>query len=58
MTYIAHIHEDDLELYSAGHLEAERVSALESHLLDCQYCLERLHQCLGPRLEALRQGAA
>lgn len=56
MVYIAHIHEDDLELYSAGHLEAEFLPALESHLLDCQYCLERLHQCLGPRLEALRQG--
>ena len=28
-----HIHEDDLELYSTGHLEPERVPALEAHCL-------------------------
>ena len=48
----AHIHEDDLELYRAGHLEPERVAALESHLSNCQECQERLRQCIGPQSEA------
>ena len=51
----AHIHDDDLELYKAGHLEADHVPALEAHLSGCQECLERLHRCLGPQLEALRK---
>ena len=46
-----HIHEDDLELYSAGHLEPERVPALEAHLAGCQDCRERLGRCIGPELE-------
>ena len=50
-----HIHDDDLELYKAGHLEPEHVPALEAHLSGCQECLVRLHQCLGPQLEALRK---
>jgi hypothetical protein len=50
-----HIQEDDLELYSAGHLEPERIPALESHLSDCRDCQERLHQCIGPQLEAIRK---
>ena len=50
MTNSVHIHEDDLELYSVGHLEPERVAMLESHLSDCQECQERLHQCIGPSL--------
>ena len=52
MTNAVHIHEDDLELYSVGHLEPERVAALESHLSDCQECHERLHQCIGPSIHA------
>ena len=52
MAYIAHIHEDDLELYSAGQLEPERIPALEAHLSACQDCQERLHQCVGPQLGA------
>jgi len=43
-----HIHDDDLELYSAGHLEPERVAELESHLSDCPECQDRLQQCIGP----------
>lgn len=50
-----HIHEDDLELYSAGHLEPERVATLESHLSGCQDCQERLHQCVGPQLRDLKR---
>lgn len=46
-----HIHEDDLELYFARHLEPERIPALEAHLSDCQTCRERLCQCIGPDLE-------
>jgi hypothetical protein len=45
-----HIHEDDLELYSAGHLEPEFVAAMESHLSSCQDCRERLNQCISPQL--------
>ena len=51
MPYNAHIHDDDLELYSAGHLELERVAALESHLSLCPDCQERLTQCIGAELE-------
>lgn len=50
-----HIHEDDLELYSAGHLEPERVPALEAHLSGCQDCQDRVQQCVVPRLEAIRK---
>ena len=53
MSYAVHIHDDDLELYSAGHLEPERVTALESHLSGCQDCQERLQQCIGPQLRGL-----
>ena len=56
MRYAVHIHEDDLELYSAGHLEPERVTALESHLADCGDCQERLHQCIGPQLTTTTMG--
>ena len=44
-----HIHDDDLELYHAGHLESEFVATLELHLAGCPDCQERLHQCIGPR---------
>ena len=49
MSENAHIHDDDLELYNAGHLEPERVTALESHLSGCQDCQKRLQQCIGPQ---------
>ena len=55
MNDIAHIHEDDLELYSAGHLEPERIPALELHLSDCQDCQERLERCIGPEFKAMRK---
>ena len=48
MNDATHIHEDDLELYSSGHLEPERIPALELHLSGCQDCQERLHQCVAP----------
>jgi hypothetical protein len=50
-----HIHEDDLELYKAGHLEPNHVPDLEAHLSGCQECPVGLHECLGPQLEALRK---
>jgi len=50
-----HIQEDDLELYNAGHLEPERIPALEAHLSGCQDCQDRVQQCLGPQLEAMRK---
>ena len=49
MSENAHIHDDDLELYSTGHLEQERVAALELHLSQCQDCRERLARCIGKR---------
>ena len=49
--YIAlHSHEDDLELYVGGRLEPERISVLESHLMECANCNERLSACLGELL--------
>jgi len=48
-----HIHEDDLEMYSAGHLEPDRILGLEAHLSECQECQERLRQCLGPQFGRL-----
>ena len=53
-----HIHEDDLELYHAGHLEPERVGPVEVHLSVCRDCRERLGECVGPKLDAMRQGRA
>ena len=50
-----HIHDDDLELYKAGHLEPDHVPALQAHLSECQECQARLYHCLGPQLEALRK---
>jgi uncharacterized small protein (DUF1192 family) len=46
MTEDAHLHDDELELYSAGHLEPERIGALEAHLSRCQDCRDRLNQCI------------
>ena len=46
MADTSHIHDDDLELYSAGHLEPERMSALKAHLSICQDCQERLYHCV------------
>jgi hypothetical protein len=45
-----HIHEDDLELYAQGQLEAERVSITEPHLLECEICRKLLADRLGQRL--------
>jgi hypothetical protein len=44
---IIHAHEDDLELYARGRLEPQHTSVLESHLLECLTCRERLSQCIG-----------
>ena len=45
-----HAHEDDLELYVRGRLAPERVSALDSHLLECRTCRERLARSIGLQL--------
>jgi hypothetical protein len=45
-----HSHDDDLELYVRGRLDPEHISAVESHLSECQTCRERLSQCIGLRL--------
>ena len=45
-----HIHEDDLELYTRGGLELERIPIAESHLLECENCRQLLSECLGQRL--------
>ena len=50
-----HIHDDDLELYWAGHLEPNHVPVLEAHLSGCQECLVRLRRCLRPQFKVLRQ---
>ena len=46
----AHIHEDNLELYLGGRLEAQRISPVEFHLQECDLCRGRLSDCLGQRL--------
>jgi hypothetical protein len=45
-----HAHEDDLELYTHGRLERQCKSVVESHLLECQICRQRLSQCIGMQL--------
>jgi anti-sigma factor RsiW len=47
--HAAHVHEDDLELYLHGRLEGERISLVESHLRECNYCRRHLADCLGQR---------
>ena len=42
-----HAHEDDLELYTRGRLEPRHISTVESHLIECATCQERLSQCVG-----------
>src|SRR6266478_2902826 len=46
-----HIHDDDLEMYARGRLEPEHTSAIESHLLECHTCREKLSQCIGSQLK-------
>ncbi len=45
-----HIHEDDLELYLRGHVESERLSVIEHHLLECKICQAHLSDCAGQQL--------
>jgi hypothetical protein len=45
-----HAHEDDLELYVRGRLQPGQISAVESHLLECQTCRETLSHCIGLQL--------
>ncbi len=42
--------EDDLQLYAEGRLGPERISALESHLSECESCRQLLAEFLGHRL--------
>lgn len=37
-----HVHDDELRLYLLGRLPAERISAIDSHLTDCNACGGRL----------------
>ena len=46
-----HASDDDLKLYVRGRLELERVSALDSHLFECQTCREGLAQSIGLQLK-------
>ncbi|MDP9115063.1 MAG: hypothetical protein M3O20_15455, partial [Acidobacteriota bacterium] len=46
----AHPHEDDLELYLRGKLEAEKVPFTEKHLMECNSCQLQLSNCLGQSL--------
>src|SRR5580704_10311956 len=46
-----HIHEDDLELYLNGHVESERLSFVELHLLACEKCQAHLFECAGRELK-------
>jgi hypothetical protein len=55
MLHTVHIHEDDLELYSGGRLEPERILVVEWHLSICHTCRERLSQCIGVPLEEENQ---
>jgi len=50
MLSAVHVSEDDVQLYVRGHLELGHISALESHLLECQTCRELLSQGLGLEL--------
>jgi len=50
MELTAHAYDNDLELYVRGRLEPERISAIESHLLVCHSCRERLSRCIGSQL--------
>ena len=45
-----HAYDVDLESYVRGQLKAAGISALESHLLGCPSCRERLSACLGQPL--------
>lgn len=47
---VVHIHEDDLEMYARGRLEPGHTPSVESHLLKCKTCQERLSQCIGSQL--------
>jgi hypothetical protein len=44
MTERGHVHDGELEQYSAGVLDLERIIALEVHLSRCQECREVLKQ--------------
>ncbi len=44
-----HIHEDDLDLYVNGRLEPGHSATVESHLLDCDLCREKLSGSIGMR---------
>jgi hypothetical protein len=45
-----HAHEGDLELYACGRLESQFIARVESHLLECRTCRERLSDSVGLRL--------
>jgi len=40
----AHMHDDVLELYARGRLECAQLTTVDSHLLGCERCRERLGQ--------------
>lgn len=44
---LAHVQDGDLELYLLGRLEPDRVYALESHVIDCSSCTNRVSAAAG-----------
>src|ERR1700733_4458239 len=58
VTSAVHAHDDELELYARGRLERANTSTLESHLLECQTCRERLSHCIGLQLKLQPTGIA
>ncbi len=50
-----HVHEDDLDLYRAGHLDPQDMAAVEAHLSGCQDGRERLDRYLGPEVAATEE---
>lgn len=48
--WFASSYDEHLESYVHGQLEAKLILALESHLLECQACREKLSQCIASQL--------
>jgi hypothetical protein len=49
-----HVFDEELELYLLGRLPSHQLSAVESHLTDCNSCASRLSDLTGNTLRILR----